>query len=192
MGPDLGRITTSEGQVGPLPSGTFPPDVGPWGLCHPPPKGHSHARIQRLSLPRQPHRAGCRFIIGGAFATVVKGFTEIIIEILTKTVGNVSFDKWAPGGFTTVGPFLTALVSLVILAAVVYFGLVKPTRPSAPASTSRPPRHRSCRPPRTSSSRSATCSLPRSSFRPTFRPTRQQPHITSAVERRRAAVARRR
>ena len=126
MGPDVGRITTSAGQVGPLPSGTFPPDVGPWGLCHPPPKGHSHARIQRLSLPRQPHRAGCRFIIGGAFATVVKGFTEIIIEILTKTVGNVSFDKWAPGGFTTVGPFLTALVSLVILAAVVYFGLVKP------------------------------------------------------------------
>ena len=66
------------------------------------------------------------FIIGGAFATVVKGFTEIIIEILTKAVGNVSFDKWAPGGFTTVGPFLTGLVSFVILAVVVYFALVKP------------------------------------------------------------------
>ena len=62
------------------------------------------------------------FIIGGAFATVVQGFTKIIIEILTKTIGNVSFDKWAP----TVGPFLTALVSFVILAAVVYFALVKP------------------------------------------------------------------
>jgi len=66
------------------------------------------------------------FIIGGAFATVVKGFAEIIIEILTKAVGNVSFDKWAPGGFTTVGPFLTGLVSFVILAVVVYFALVKP------------------------------------------------------------------
>ena len=66
------------------------------------------------------------FIIGGAFATVVQGSTKIIIEILTKTIGNVSFDSWAPGGFTTVGPFLTALVSFVILAAVVYFALVKP------------------------------------------------------------------
>jgi len=66
------------------------------------------------------------FIIGGAFATVVKGFTEIIIETLTKAVGNVSFDKWTPGGFTTVGPFLTGLVSFVILAVVVYFALVKP------------------------------------------------------------------
>ena len=66
------------------------------------------------------------FIIGGAFATVVEAFTKIIIEILTKTIGNVSFDSWAPGGFTTVGPFLTALVSFVILAFVVYFALVKP------------------------------------------------------------------
>jgi len=66
------------------------------------------------------------FIIGGAFATVVQGLTKIIIEILTKTIGNVSFDKWAPRGFNTVGPFLTGLVSFVILAAVVYFALVKP------------------------------------------------------------------
>lgn len=66
------------------------------------------------------------FIIGGAFATVVQGFTKIVIEILTRTIGNVSFDSWTPGGFTTVGPFLTALVSFAILAAVVYFALVKP------------------------------------------------------------------
>ena len=66
------------------------------------------------------------FIIGGAFATVVKAFTEIVIELLTKTIGNVSFNTWAPGGFSTVGPFLTAVVSFAILAGVVYFGLVKP------------------------------------------------------------------
>lgn len=66
------------------------------------------------------------FIIGGAFATVVQSFTKIIIEILTKTIGNMSFDDFHPGGFVTVGPFITALVSFVILAAVVYFALVKP------------------------------------------------------------------
>jgi len=66
------------------------------------------------------------FIIGGAFATVVQGFTKIIIELLAKVGGAPNFDAWAPGGLTSVGPFLTALVSFVILAAVVYFGLVKP------------------------------------------------------------------
>jgi large conductance mechanosensitive channel len=66
------------------------------------------------------------FIIGGAFATVVEGFTKIIIELLAKLGGAPNFDSWAPGGLTSVGPFLTALVSFIILAAVVYFGLVKP------------------------------------------------------------------
>ncbi len=66
------------------------------------------------------------FIIGGAFATVVQAFTKIIIEIFAKVGGAPSFDAWAPGGLTSVGPFLTALVSFVILALVVYFGLVKP------------------------------------------------------------------
>jgi large conductance mechanosensitive channel len=66
------------------------------------------------------------FIIGGAFATVVEAFTKIIIEILTKSIGNMSFNDFHPGGFVTVGPFITAVVSFVILAAVVYFGLVKP------------------------------------------------------------------
>jgi large conductance mechanosensitive channel len=66
------------------------------------------------------------FIIGGAFATVVEAFTKIVIEILTKSIGNMSFNDFHPGGFVTVGPFITAVVSFVILAVVVYFGLVKP------------------------------------------------------------------
>ena len=66
------------------------------------------------------------FIIGGAFATVVQGFTKIVIEVLAKVGGSPNFDAWQPGGLTSVGPFLTGLVSFVILAAVVYFGLVKP------------------------------------------------------------------
>ena len=66
------------------------------------------------------------FIIGGAFATVVEAFTKIVIEILTKSIGNMSFNDFHPGGFVTVGPFITAVVSFVILAAVIYLGLVKP------------------------------------------------------------------
>jgi large conductance mechanosensitive channel len=145
------------------------------------------------------------FIIGGAFATVVKGFTEIIIEILTKAVGNVSFDKWAPGGFTTVGPFLTGLVSFVILAVVVYFALVKPyeggQRPPQEAgrrctdrADHRGPSHRDPRP--------ARC--PEVTFAPPFgrraSSLTSRPSdivggpfwVTSAVERRRAVVSRRR
>ncbi len=66
------------------------------------------------------------FIIGGAFATVVQGFTKIIIELLAKAGGSPNFDAFTPGGLTSVGPFLTGLVSFVILAAVVYFALVRP------------------------------------------------------------------
>lgn len=66
------------------------------------------------------------FIIGGAFATVVTSFTKIIIELLAKLGGAPNFDEWAPAGLTAVGPFLTALVAFVIIASVVYFGIVKP------------------------------------------------------------------
>ncbi|MBK8459035.1 MAG: MscL family protein [Micropruina sp.] len=66
------------------------------------------------------------FIIGGAFATVVTAFTKIVIEAIAKIGGAPNFDAWAPLGLTSVGPFLTALVAFAILAAVVYFGVVKP------------------------------------------------------------------
>jgi large conductance mechanosensitive channel len=66
------------------------------------------------------------FIIGGAFASVVESFTKIIIELLAKLGGSPNFDAFTPGGLTSVGPFLTVLVSFVILAFVVYFALVKP------------------------------------------------------------------
>lgn len=66
------------------------------------------------------------FVIGGAFATLVTSFTNIILELLAKVGGAPNFDSWAPAGMTTVGPFLTALVAFVILAAVIYFGVIKP------------------------------------------------------------------
>ncbi len=66
------------------------------------------------------------FIIGGAFATVVEAFTKIVIELLAKLGGAPNFDAFQPFGLMSVGPFLTALVAFVLMALVVYFGLVKP------------------------------------------------------------------
>jgi large conductance mechanosensitive channel len=66
------------------------------------------------------------FIIAGAFGAVVTAFTAVILEAIAKAGGAPNFNEWAPGGFTTVGPFLTALVSFVILAFIVYFFVVKP------------------------------------------------------------------
>lgn len=65
------------------------------------------------------------FIIGGAFATVVTTFTAIIMNLIGRLGGSPNFDSWHPGG-VPIGAFLTALVGFLILAAVVYFGVVKP------------------------------------------------------------------
>lgn len=66
------------------------------------------------------------FIMAAAFAAVVTAFTKIIIELLAKAGGAPNFDEWRPGDLVSVGPFLTALVAFLILAAVVYFFIVKP------------------------------------------------------------------
>ncbi|WP_299445683.1 MscL family protein [uncultured Phycicoccus sp.] len=66
------------------------------------------------------------FIMGAAFATVVTAFTDVVIEALAKAGGAPSFDEWQPGGYQTVGPFLSALVAFLLIAFVVYFFIVKP------------------------------------------------------------------
>lgn len=66
------------------------------------------------------------FIVGAAFATVVKAFTDMLIEIIAKAGGAPNFDDWTVGGLTKVGPFLSALFAFLLIAAVVYFFIVKP------------------------------------------------------------------
>lgn len=66
------------------------------------------------------------FIIATSFAALVTAFTEVVMEALAKAGGAPNFDEWTVAGFTTVGPFLTALVAFLILAAIVYFFIVKP------------------------------------------------------------------
>ena len=68
------------------------------------------------------------FIIGAAFATVIAAFTKLILVAIGKATGGAdfNFDDWQPGGWSTVGPFLTALIAFLIMAFVVYFFIVKP------------------------------------------------------------------
>lgn len=67
------------------------------------------------------------FIIGGAFATVVTAFTEVVLSLAAKLtpVANPDMTSYRPGG-VPVGGFLTALVAFLVLAAVVYFFVVTP------------------------------------------------------------------
>lgn len=65
------------------------------------------------------------FIMAAAFAKVVSAFVTIIMDLLGKLGGSPNFSNYMPGG-VHVGVFLTELVSFIIVAAAVYFGLVKP------------------------------------------------------------------
>lgn len=65
------------------------------------------------------------FVIGGAFATVVEKFTAMFMDVLGKLGGVKDFSSYKPGG-VSVGAFLTALLTFVLVAAAVYFFVVKP------------------------------------------------------------------
>lgn len=65
------------------------------------------------------------FILGAAFGDVVKSFTAIIMDVIGRLGGTPNFSSFQPGG-VHVGTFITAVVSFLILAFVIYFGLVKP------------------------------------------------------------------
>ncbi len=65
------------------------------------------------------------FVIGAAFATVVESFTAMFMDIIGKIGKTPDFSNWAPGK-VHVGAFLTALISFLIVAFVIYFFVVKP------------------------------------------------------------------
>lgn len=72
------------------------------------------------------------FIMGASFAVVVTTFTDVIMGFAARVFGgNPNFDSitvWKDdaGNGIPVGTFLTALVSFLILAAIVYFFVVTP------------------------------------------------------------------
>lgn len=65
------------------------------------------------------------FILGASFGGVVESFSQLIMDVLGLVGGNPDFSSVAVGGIN-VGVFITALVSFVITAAILYFGIVKP------------------------------------------------------------------
>ena len=65
------------------------------------------------------------FIMGLAFASVVTATVALIMDLIGKVGGTPDFSSYSPGG-VSVGAWLTALISFVILAAVVYFLIVMP------------------------------------------------------------------
>jgi large conductance mechanosensitive channel len=64
-------------------------------------------------------------IIGTAFAAVVKAFTSMIMDVIGKFGGVPDFSSKSIAGIS-VGAFVTALLSFVLTAAVVYFLVVVP------------------------------------------------------------------
>ena len=65
------------------------------------------------------------FIIGASFATVVKSFTTMLMDLIGKAFKTPSFSNWVPGG-VHVGDFITQFIAFLLVAFVVYFFVVKP------------------------------------------------------------------
>jgi large conductance mechanosensitive channel len=65
------------------------------------------------------------FIMATAFAAVVTATVAVIMGLIGKAGGHADFDSYRPGGLL-IGVWLTALISFVVMAAVVYFLVVKP------------------------------------------------------------------
>lgn len=65
------------------------------------------------------------FIMAAAFEKVVSSFTDVLMGFIGKVFDEPNFDSVQLAD-VYVGPFLTALVSFLILAAVVYYFVVTP------------------------------------------------------------------
>jgi large conductance mechanosensitive channel len=65
------------------------------------------------------------FIMATAFAVLVTATVALLLDIVGKIFGEPDFSSWTPGGIG-VGAWLTAVITFVILAAVVYFVIVLP------------------------------------------------------------------
>jgi len=65
------------------------------------------------------------FIMATAFGAVVTATVALIMDIVGKFGGQPDFSTWTPGGIS-VGTWITAVISFIVLAAVVYFVIVAP------------------------------------------------------------------
>ena len=65
------------------------------------------------------------FIMATAFAAVVLATVDLIMGLVGKIGGQPDFKGWEPGGLPF-GAWVTAVISFLVLAAIVYFLVVKP------------------------------------------------------------------
>lgn len=67
------------------------------------------------------------FIMATAFAALVTETVNLLMSVIAKAGGSKTpdFSSWEPGGIP-VGVWINAVISFVILAAVVYFFIVLP------------------------------------------------------------------
>src|SRR5215213_1818376 len=65
------------------------------------------------------------FIMGLAFAAVVTATVDLIMGLIGKVGGQPDLSAWRPGGLL-LGAWVTAVISFLIVAAVVYFLIIKP------------------------------------------------------------------
>ena len=65
------------------------------------------------------------FIMATAFASVVTAMVGVIMDLVGKVGNQPDFSNWEPKD-VSVGVFLTALISFLILSAIVYFAIVMP------------------------------------------------------------------
>jgi large conductance mechanosensitive channel len=65
------------------------------------------------------------FIMAAAFTSVVTATVTLIMDLIGKLGGTPDFSSYSPGG-VSVGAWITAVISFLILAVVVYFAIVVP------------------------------------------------------------------
>jgi large conductance mechanosensitive channel len=69
-------------------------------------------------------------VIGAAFTSVVNGFVKDIITPLIPVTGSQSLATWTVsiygGAKLLVGDFINAIISFLIVAAIIYFFVVRP------------------------------------------------------------------
>jgi large conductance mechanosensitive channel len=65
------------------------------------------------------------FIMATAFAAVITATVTLLMDVIGKVGGKADFSSYNPGG-VSVGAWITAVISFVVMAAVVYFVIVMP------------------------------------------------------------------
>lgn len=65
-------------------------------------------------------------IIATAFAAVVTAFTELLTAVISKLFGGPPEIGSITIADINVGPFINAVIAFIMMAAIVYFGVVKP------------------------------------------------------------------